>query len=321
MEGRAEPPVRGGVPRPGGRAAARDAEPRGRRRPRLERPARARTRPGWPARTATSSRRSSPTPWACTWTSSSGSSIDPCSVTVIRYTELRPFVVRVNDTGGGVADLVPPKKGRRRKASLRRRGRRRHAAPPRRVGTCPGPSSTSTRPSASSPGRWASPATAPSTCRPAAAGARSSVALEKVQVQVLAERLEELLETARRSGRRRPGRPPARALEDTAPLDAPVEEEFRVGTMGLAWDGEAERRGRRGPGPGRGGRGRGRRAAQPTHDEGPDALRVHLTAAAARAFVQRAQRVVAAGRPPCPLCGLPLDAEGHICPRQNGHRR
>ncbi len=43
--------------------------------------------------------------------------IDPCSVTVIRYTELRVFVVRVNDTGGGVADLLPPKKGRRRKAS------------------------------------------------------------------------------------------------------------------------------------------------------------------------------------------------------------
>lgn len=44
--------------------------------------------------------------------------IDPCSVTVIRYTELRPFVVRVNDTGGGVADLIPPKKtARRRKAS------------------------------------------------------------------------------------------------------------------------------------------------------------------------------------------------------------
>jgi probable phosphomutase (TIGR03848 family) len=43
-------------------------------------------------------------------------SVDPCSVTVIRYTELRPFVVRVNDTGGGVADLLPAKrKGRRRK--------------------------------------------------------------------------------------------------------------------------------------------------------------------------------------------------------------
>ena len=55
--------------------------------------------------------------------------------------------------------------------------------------------------------------------------------------------------------------------------------------------------------------------------EGPDALRVHLTAASVRAFVRRAQRVVAAGRPPCPLCSLPLDPEGHICPRQNGHRR
>jgi probable phosphomutase (TIGR03848 family) len=42
---------------------------------------------------------------------------DPCSVTVIRYTDLRPFVVRLNDTGGGVTDLLPPKKSRRRKQS------------------------------------------------------------------------------------------------------------------------------------------------------------------------------------------------------------
>ncbi len=45
-------------------------------------------------------------------------SVDPCSVTVVRYTPLRPFVLRLNDTGGGVADLVPPKRrGRRRKAT------------------------------------------------------------------------------------------------------------------------------------------------------------------------------------------------------------
>jgi probable phosphomutase (TIGR03848 family) len=44
-------------------------------------------------------------------------SIDPCSVTIIRYTEQRPFVVRVNDTGGSVADLLPPKKKSRRRAS------------------------------------------------------------------------------------------------------------------------------------------------------------------------------------------------------------
>ena len=56
-------------------------------------------------------------------------------------------------------------------------------------------------------------------------------------------------------------------------------------------------------------------------DEGPDTLRVRITAEAAQAFITRAQRVVAAGRPPCPLCSLPLDPEGHICPRQNGHRR
>ena len=44
--------------------------------------------------------------------------IDPCSVTVIRYTQTRPFVLHVNDTGGAMADLVPqPKKGRRTKAS------------------------------------------------------------------------------------------------------------------------------------------------------------------------------------------------------------
>jgi probable phosphomutase (TIGR03848 family) len=43
--------------------------------------------------------------------------VDPCSVTVIRYTETRPFVVRVNDTGGGVADLLPPAKKSRRKRS------------------------------------------------------------------------------------------------------------------------------------------------------------------------------------------------------------
>lgn len=43
--------------------------------------------------------------------------VDPCSLTVIRYTELRPFVARLNDTGGGVADLVPPKRKRRTRAS------------------------------------------------------------------------------------------------------------------------------------------------------------------------------------------------------------
>jgi uncharacterized repeat protein (TIGR03847 family) len=54
-------------------------------------------------------------------------------------------------------------------------------------------------------------------------------------------------------------------------------------------------------------------------DEGPDTLRVRLSPVEARGFVNRALTVVAAGRLPCPLCGQPLDPQGHICPRRNGH--
>ncbi len=153
-----------------------------------------------------------------------------------------------------------------------------------------------------------------------ARGRTTSVALEKAQVSILAERLEELLETVRRTTDADVPVVVPRELEDTAPLDAPVEEEFRVGALGLAWDGDTERVVIEA-------------LAQPEDEaqaqveplsgasEGPDLLRVVLTAEQARAFVRRAQRVVAAGRPPCPLCALPLDPEGHICPRQNGHRR
>ena len=155
----------------------------------------------------------------------------------------------------------------------------------------------------------------------ASGGGRTvSVALEKVQVQVLAERLEELLETVRRQASADVPPPVLRMLDDTAPLDTPVEEEFRVGNMGLAWETEGERLVVEALA-----QAADEQAAEvePLSDavEGPDALRVRVTAAMARAFVARAQRVVAAGRPPCPLCTLPLDPEGHICPRQNGHRR
>jgi uncharacterized repeat protein (TIGR03847 family) len=54
-------------------------------------------------------------------------------------------------------------------------------------------------------------------------------------------------------------------------------------------------------------------------EDGPDTLRVRLTPVEARGFVNRALSVVAAGRLPCPLCGQPLDPQGHICPRRNGH--
>jgi probable phosphomutase (TIGR03848 family) len=57
--------------------------------------------------------------------------VDPCSVTAIRYTPLRPFLLRLNDTGGDVAGLLPPKKRRRRKGEARQDGRARQARPGR----------------------------------------------------------------------------------------------------------------------------------------------------------------------------------------------
>jgi uncharacterized repeat protein (TIGR03847 family) len=54
-------------------------------------------------------------------------------------------------------------------------------------------------------------------------------------------------------------------------------------------------------------------------EEGGDSLFVTLTAEQAAAFAIRAVQLIEAGRPPCPLCGLPLDPRGHDCPRTNGH--
>jgi uncharacterized repeat protein (TIGR03847 family) len=54
-------------------------------------------------------------------------------------------------------------------------------------------------------------------------------------------------------------------------------------------------------------------------EDGGDSLFVTLTAEQAAAFAIRAVQLIEAGRPPCPLCGLPLDPRGHDCPRTNGH--
>ncbi|MCW2698236.1 MAG: uncharacterized protein JWR62_3321 [Modestobacter sp.] len=149
------------------------------------------------------------------------------------------------------------------------------------------------------------------------AGRTVSVALEKSQVQVLAERMDELLDEI--ANRATVVVPPEADVDDLEPLTAPVDEEFRVAAMGLAWDGDEDavvvEAVAAGDEPVE------EDAILSDSDEGPDALRVVITPAAARAFVARARRVVAAGRPACPLCSLPLDPAGHVCPRQNGYRR
>jgi uncharacterized repeat protein (TIGR03847 family) len=180
-----------------------------------------------------------------------------------------------------------------------------------------------------------------------------SVVLEKVQVQVLAERLDQLLDELEERGVTEATSDAA--ATDNGPLDEPLVEAFRATTLTLGWDADAglvlvEAR------------------AEPIEielesvedddedeaddddpddpdeegvaeldaslaasilaafetsgdddEDGPDVLRVRVTAAAARSFVKQAAEVVASGRPPCPLCGQPLDKQGHICPRKNGH--
>jgi uncharacterized repeat protein (TIGR03847 family) len=152
----------------------------------------------------------------------------------------------------------------------------------------------------------------------------TSVALEKQQVQVLAARMDELLDEVMDVGEGT-GTVPAVApvaLEDAEPLEQPIVEEFRAGTMTLSWDAADERvvvevfpfteEAVAAP-------------DQPEEDidepEPDEILMVRLSAGQARAFSKRAQTVVAAGRQPCPFCGGPVDPQGHLCPRANGFRR
>lgn len=141
-----------------------------------------------------------------------------------------------------------------------------------------------------------------------------SVALEKQQVTVLAQRVDELLDELMHADTDIfiPAVAPL-DLADDGPLEQPIDEQFRAGTMTLSWDTDDERI-----------------VIEvypvdtPDEDE-PEAasevLVVRLPAASARAFVARALKVVSAGRPDCPFCGEPIDPVGHLCVRANGFKR
>jgi uncharacterized repeat protein (TIGR03847 family) len=159
----------------------------------------------------------------------------------------------------------------------------------------------------------------------ARSGARvTSVSLEKQQVLVLAERIDELLDDLL-SNQAGDATIPAVApleLDDNEPLEQPIVEEFRAGTMTLAWEGDA---------------GQivievfpyaeesvvepGTPEEEIDDPEPEEVLVVRMSAGVARAFSKRAQAVVSAGRPPCQFCGGPVDPAGHLCPRANGFRR
>lgn len=134
-----------------------------------------------------------------------------------------------------------------------------------------------------------------------------SVALEKAQVLAIANRLELIVAEVRKAN-------PLIAVSnievDDAPLETPVDEEFQVGAISLAWNEneqllafelyELE---------------------DDEQNEEGQVLEINFSLGMATAFSQRSKALVNAGRLPCPFCGIPIDPRGHLCPRANGYRR
>ena len=151
-----------------------------------------------------------------------------------------------------------------------------------------------------------------------------SVMLEKQQVEALAQRMDQLLDQVMAATRSQSVVPAVAPLDldDNDPLDQPIEEEFRAGTMTLSWDPDDERvvvevfpfteAAVVSPD----------QVEEDLEEPEPDELLlVRLPARVARAFVKRATQVLGAGRPSCPFCGTPIDPDGHLCVRANGFRR
>ena len=124
--------------------------------------------------------------------------------------------------------------------------------------------------------------------------------VEKTQVQALAERAVEVLQGEEVGPKERP-----------AELSQPVQPDWRAGQLGLGLDPD-------------------RKmiviVAQESSEEDdeeadPDNLataRVWVRPAQMLAFAAKGLELVGSGRPFCPVCGLPIDPEGHLCPRKNG---
>jgi uncharacterized repeat protein (TIGR03847 family) len=134
-----------------------------------------------------------------------------------------------------------------------------------------------------------------------------SVAIEKAQVQAIAQRLELIVIEVRKS---QPLISITSEPQDDAPLETPVDEEFQVGAISLAWNEETqlivfelyE-------------------LEEDEQDNEGQVLEISFSLGMAVAFAQRSKALVNAGRLPCPFCSIPIDPRGHLCPRANGYRR
>jgi uncharacterized repeat protein (TIGR03847 family) len=121
--------------------------------------------------------------------------------------------------------------------------------------------------------------------------------MEKQQVAVMADYMARIVRD-----RRRPGQ-----LPEDAGLEEPAEPAWVVGTIGVSYDESDDRLVLV------------IEELVPEEETGAIA-RLSISREQAAGFAIQATRLVEAGRPPCPLCGSPLDPSGHECPRTNGHR-
>lgn len=133
-----------------------------------------------------------------------------------------------------------------------------------------------------------------------------TVVLEKEQVQALAISVDQMLEELEK---RRPQS--AAEMELISQYDLvlrePIDPIFRVGQLGLGYDEDSDML---------------IVVAQELTDESEEmsVVRFWATRAQMKALSEHSLQVVEAGRPTCPLCGQPMDQDGHYCPRRNGHK-
>ncbi|MGO8873920.1 MAG: DUF3090 family protein [Acidimicrobiales bacterium] len=121
--------------------------------------------------------------------------------------------------------------------------------------------------------------------------------MEKQQVAVVADYLARIVK-----GQTRPEH-----LPDPGSLEEPTEPAWAVGTIGVSYDAADDRV--------------VLVIEEQVDDEETGAIaRLSISREQAAAFAIQATALVESGRPPCPLCGSPLDPSGHECPRTNGHR-
>lgn len=133
-----------------------------------------------------------------------------------------------------------------------------------------------------------------------------TVAVEKLQVAALAEQLEIVINDFRKKDTN------IRFLTtemDDGPLELPIESEFEVGSISISWDESTKMMSIE------------LMEILTNEVETHNFLKVQLSLSLCNAFIKRSKALVSAGRLPCPFCGMPIDPQGHLCPRANGYRR